>query len=107
MASHPVAANLLMIALVVGGFYSAFNIKQEVFPSFSLDIIGISIPYPGASPEETEKGILMVTEDAVRGIEGVKRITSTAGEGGRSGGAGARGELRAERLPRRHAPKPG
>ena len=69
MASHPVAANLLMIALVVGGFYSAFNIKQEVFPSFSLDIIGISIPYPGASPEETEKGILMVTEDAVRGIE--------------------------------------
>ena len=43
MASHPVAANLLMIALVVGGFYSAFNIKQEVFPSFSLDIIGISI----------------------------------------------------------------
>ena len=81
MASHPVAANLLMIALVVGGFYSAFNIKQEVFPSFSLDIIGISIPYPGASPEETEKGILMVTEDAVRGIEGVKRITSTAGEG--------------------------
>ena len=81
MASHPVAANLLMIALVVGGFYSAFNIKQEVFPDFSLDVIGISIPYPGASPEETEKGILLVTEDAVRGIDGVKRITSSAGEG--------------------------
>ena len=81
MASHPVAANLLMLALLLGGFYSALNIKQEVFPEFSLDVIGISIPYPGASPEETEKGILMVTEDAVRGIEGVKRITSTAGEG--------------------------
>ncbi|MEE2681283.1 MAG: efflux RND transporter permease subunit [Planctomycetota bacterium] len=81
MASHPVAANLLMIALVVGGFYSALNIKQEVFPDFSLDVIGISIPYPGASPEETEKGILMVTEDAVRGIDGVKKITSTASEG--------------------------
>ncbi|MEC8818457.1 MAG: efflux RND transporter permease subunit, partial [Planctomycetota bacterium] len=39
------------------------------------------VSYPGASPEETETGILLVTEDAVRGIEGVKRITSTAREG--------------------------
>ena len=81
MASHPVAANLLMVALLVGGFFSATRIKQEVFPEFSLDVVGISIPYPGASPSEIETGILMVTEDAVRGIEGVKRLTSTASEG--------------------------
>lgn len=81
MAGHPVAANLLMLALLIGGFVSAFNIKQEVFPEFTLDVIGISVSYPGASPEETETGILLVTEDAVRGIEGVKRITSTAREG--------------------------
>ena len=81
MASHPVAANLLMAALLIGGFFSATKIKQEVFPEFSLDVVGISIPYPGASPEEIETGVLMVTEDAVRGIEGVKRITSTASEG--------------------------
>ena len=81
MATHPVAANLLMIALLAGGFLSALRIKQEVFPEFSLDVVGISIPYPGASPGEIETGVLMVTEDAVRGIEGVKRITSTASEG--------------------------
>ena len=81
MASHPVAANLLMLGLVLGGVLSAFRIKQEVFPEFSLDVIGISLIYPGASPSEVETGILMVTEDSVRGIEGVKRITSTASEG--------------------------
>ncbi|HAW96247.1 MAG TPA: AcrB/AcrD/AcrF family protein [Phycisphaerales bacterium] len=81
MASHPVAANLLMLGLLLGGTLSAFRIKQEVFPEFSLDVIGISIVYPGASPSEVETGILMVTEDSVRGIEGVKRITSTASEG--------------------------
>ena len=80
MASHPVAANLLMGALLIGGFMSALRIKQEVFPEFSLDTIGISIPYPGASPSEVETGILLVTEDAVRGIDGVKKITSTASE---------------------------
>jgi multidrug efflux pump subunit AcrB len=81
MASHPVAANLLMAALLLGGLFSAYGIKQEVFPEFSLDVVGISIPYPGASPEEIETGVLMVTEDAVRGIDGVKKVTSSASEG--------------------------
>ncbi len=81
MAGHPVAANLLMAALLIGGIMSALRVRQEVFPEFSLDIIGISVPYPGASPEEVERGIISVVEDAVRGIDGVKRITSTASEG--------------------------
>jgi len=81
MASHPVAANLLMAALLIGGLFSAYNIKQEVFPEFSLDVVGISISYPGASPAEIETGVLMVTEDAVRGIDGVKKVTSSASEG--------------------------
>ena len=80
MAGHPVAANLLMLALLIGGFVSAMRVKQEVFPEFTLDVIGISIPYPGAGPEEVETGIILSVEDAVRGIEGVKRVTSTASE---------------------------
>ncbi len=81
MAGHPVAANLLMLALVIGGLFMAFRVKQEVFPEFTLDIVGVSVTYPGASPEEVEKGIVIAIEDAVRGIEGVKKVTSTAGEG--------------------------
>ena len=81
MAEHPVAANLLMAALVFGGLFTAFRVKQEVFPEFSLDIVGISVIYPGASPEEVEEGIIVAIEDAVRGLDGVKEVTSTASEG--------------------------
>ena len=81
MAEHPVAANLLMFSLMVGGLIVASNIKLEVFPEFELDAINVAIPYPGASPEEVERGVVQVVEEAVRGIEGVKTVTSAAGEG--------------------------
>ncbi|MCP4599724.1 MAG: efflux RND transporter permease subunit [Proteobacteria bacterium] len=81
MAGNPVAANLLLLFIVVGGLVSAFTIKQEVFPELEMDIIQISIPYPGASPTEVEQGIVLVVEEAVRGIDGVKKVSSTASEG--------------------------
>ncbi|MCF8077512.1 MAG: hypothetical protein K9K87_15270, partial [Desulfotignum sp.] len=57
MAGNTVAANLIMAVLLIGGLYMGFNIKQEVFPEFSLDLVSITVPYPGASPEEVESGI--------------------------------------------------
>ena len=81
MARNPVAANLLMAVLIVGGFIMAFNVKQEVFPEFDLDTVSITVPYPGASPAEVEQGILLAIEDEVRGIDGIKRVTSSAVEG--------------------------
>ena len=81
MAQNPVAANILMIFLLIGGILTAFSIRQEVFPQFDLDIITITVPYPGTSPEEVEKGIILSAEEAARGIDGVKRVTSTAAEG--------------------------
>ena len=67
MARNPVAANLLMLALLVGGWLSSRGIKQEVFPEFDLDVVTVSVPYQGASPEEVELGIIQVVEEAVRG----------------------------------------
>ncbi|MCP4658068.1 MAG: efflux RND transporter permease subunit, partial [bacterium] len=81
MASNPVAANLLLLFIVVGGLVSAFTIKQEVFPELEMDIIQVNVPYPGASPSEVEQGIALVVEEAVRGIDGVKKVSSTAAEG--------------------------
>ena len=52
MAHHPVSANLLMLVLLLGGFFYGTRIKQEVFPDFDLDMVTISVPYPGASPHE-------------------------------------------------------
>lgn len=81
MAGNTVAANLLMAVFLVGGLFMAFNIKQEVFPEFSLDTVSVSVAYPGASPEEVESGIILAVEEAVRDIEGIDEITSTALEG--------------------------
>ncbi len=81
MARNPVAANIILAFLLIGGIMTSFDIRQEVFPSFDLDIITVSVPYPGTSPEEVEKGIILATEEAARGLSGVKRVTSTASEG--------------------------
>lgn len=81
MAGNSVAANLIMAVLLVGGLYMGFNIKQEVFPEFSLDLVNISVAYPGASPEEVENGILLAIEEAIQDLEGIDEITATASEG--------------------------
>ena len=81
LARNHVAANLLMFTLIGGGLASIFTIKQEVFPSFQLDIVNISMSYPGSSPEEVEEGIILAIEEEIRGLEVVERIESTAREG--------------------------
>ena len=82
MAQNNVAANLLMIVLLVGGLVMSGQIKQEVFPEVTVDLVNISVAYPGASPDEVERGVLLSIEDAILGLDGVKRVTSTASEGG-------------------------
>jgi len=81
MARNRVAANLLMWGLLLGGGVLALQIKQEVFPSFQLDIVDISVPYPGASPEEVEEGIVLPIEESVRGLDVVDRVLATVEEG--------------------------
>ncbi len=81
MARHPLVANLLMIILLGGGFWTMYNIQKEVFPQFQLDIVEVSVVYPGAAPAEVEQGILMPVEEAVIGVQGIREISSTANEG--------------------------
>ena len=81
MARNTVAANLMMMIFLIGGYIIAGKVTQEVFPEFSSDIISVAVPYPGASPEEVEQGIILSIEDNIRGLDGVKQVTSTAAEG--------------------------
>lgn len=81
MAGNSVAANLLMVLLLAGGFTIFLTAKKEVFPEFSVDAVRVSVTYPGASPEEVEKAIVLPVEEAVRGLEDVKEVRSTAREG--------------------------
>ena len=81
MAGHSVAANLIMLICLVGGFLALLRIRQEVFPEIEPDTVTISVAYPGASPEEVESGILQAIEEAVRTLDGVDEVNSVAGEG--------------------------
>ena len=81
MARNSIAANLLMLLLIGGGLYTTYKIQKEVFPQFQLDIVEVSVVYPGAAPAEVEKGILLPVEEAIRGVQGIKEVTSTAYEG--------------------------
>lgn len=80
MAKNPVAANLFMAALLVGGLLMGTQLQQEVFPEIELDQIVVTVPYPGASPAESEE-IVSSIEQAVAGLDGVKRVLGTATEG--------------------------
>jgi len=75
------AMNTLLIAVLVLGAYSLFNLRRELFPDFSLEIILVSVPYPGTSPTEVEEGICQKIEEAVRSVDGIKKINSVAREG--------------------------
>jgi multidrug efflux pump subunit AcrB len=81
MAHNHVAANLLMMIFIVGGFIMGLAIKQEVFPELELDLIQITVAYPGAGPEEVEDGIILKIEENLSSLTGIKEIKSTAAEG--------------------------
>jgi multidrug efflux pump subunit AcrB len=80
-ASNHVAANLLMLLIIVSGLLAIFSTKLEVFPELTLDMINITVPYRGASPADVEEGVCLRVEEAIAAVDGVKRITSSAGEG--------------------------
>ncbi|MBL8815611.1 MAG: efflux RND transporter permease subunit [Planctomyces sp.] len=79
--SQTPAMNTLMAAVLLLGVFSAFQLRREVFPQFELEIILVQVPYPGASPDEVESGICQKIEEAVRSVDGVKKVTSVAAEG--------------------------
>ena len=83
-ARNNVAANLLMVVLIVGGLFGAMSIQKQVFPSFELNIIQVRVPYLGAAPQEVEQGVILKVEEAIKGLDGIKKITSTATEGNAS-----------------------
>ena len=79
-SKNHVAANFVMLLVMLAGFTTWFKLKKEVFPNISLDAALIQVPFPNATPEEVEDGILLPLEDAIADVDGVKRVTSTATE---------------------------
>ena len=75
---NPVAANLLMLFIIVAGAISAFTISKDMFPRTDRNIVQVSAVYPGAAPVEVEKGVILPIESALQGLSGVKEMRSKA-----------------------------
>ena len=75
------AMNTLMIAIILAGIFSFGVMRRESFPEFELEIILVTVPYPGAAPAVTEEGICQKLESAIHPIAGIKKLTSVAAEG--------------------------
>ncbi len=80
MIHNSVAANLLMIFCLAGGIMGVFTIKKEFFPDITEESVTVTVSYPGASPQEVEKGVILPIEEAVQGIDGVDEVISSAHE---------------------------
>jgi len=74
------AMNTILVGILAVGLMSAGLMNREVFPEFELEILLVSVPYPGASPEEVEEGICQKLEESVASLDGIKKQTSIAAE---------------------------
>ncbi len=80
-AENHVVANLLMALIIAAGMITIPTVTREVFPEVSLDIITVDVRYLGAAPEEVEEGVCVKIEEAIQGLEGIKRLQSASSEG--------------------------
>ena len=95
---NKVTVNLIMLFILVAGLATVFGMRREMFPQFALDMIYVSVDYPGASPEEVEEGICIKVEEKIKGIEGISKTFSTAREGNGSVTVELNGEADVQRV---------
>ena len=79
--NNPIAANFLMMLMLVGGAYYALTLPRELFPAFKPTSVNVIVSYPGSSPADLEKGVLIKIEEAIHDLDDLKRITSNVSEG--------------------------
>ena len=78
---RPLVTVVSMVALVVFGLFSLWQLETDEFPDVQQPIINVAIPYPGASPDVVEREVLDRVEEAVSGISGVDFISGAAQDG--------------------------
>jgi len=78
---NPVAVNLLMVAILALGLFSLGSLVREFFPNIEAEQISITVPYPGATPEEIERSVTRLVEREIENVDGVKEIRSRVFEG--------------------------
>lgn len=75
---NPVAANLLMVFILVAGYLSFHNLRVESFPQIPPSQLVIEVTYPGGTAKQVDEGITQRIEDAISGVAGINNITSVS-----------------------------
>ncbi len=75
------AMNVIMLATLLLGAWSLSQLRRDFWPDFELYVLNVSVVYPGASPDEIEQGVLEKIEEAIRTVDGIEEMTSSAREG--------------------------
>ncbi len=77
---YPFAGNLLAVVFLFLGWVGVSQLNSTVMPQIDPGVISITASYPGASPEEVEKGVSLKIEDNLKGISGIDKVTSSSKE---------------------------
>ena len=78
--NNSVASNLMMFFIILSGAATIPLLNMEVFPDIEVDIINVTAIYPGATPSDVENAVCVRIEERLQGLDGVKKISSTASE---------------------------
>ena len=78
---HRTSANIIMILMIVVGLLSIGRLNKQFFPDFEVEVVGVSVDWPGATAEEIDKNIVQLLEPELRPISGVKKVSSKSVEG--------------------------
>lgn len=84
-ARNSVAANLLMIIIILGGLLTADTIRKQFFPQIEINWVEFNAFYPGAAPQEVEEGITIKIEEALESVQGLKRVITYSNRNSASG----------------------
>lgn len=79
---RPVPVNLIMFALIIGGLVAGLSLRREFFPESDPDTAVITMPYPGATPEDIEETLAEKVENSIKDIDGIRQYTTTISENG-------------------------
>ena len=77
-ARHKVAANLLMVLMILAGLLGVDRLRTQFFPSFELDVITVSVAWPGATAEDVQEGLTVPIENAIEELAVIDSIDATS-----------------------------
>jgi multidrug efflux pump subunit AcrB len=80
-AQHPVAANLLMVIMLLAGVWGLSNLNTQFFPNFEVEVVNVRTVWTGASAEDVERSVTIPLEQALRTTDGLDKMTSTSSQG--------------------------